>query len=220
MPPPFPIYGTDPTRFTVELVYTVLIATICFVIYARTSNLYQLSKNKGIQSFRNAFVLFGMAFLVKFIAAVYMISSDTPFRQLREVFHVLIAATTYLSTMAIMYLTHSMTWKKVRHPHFLIAANIVSIILAVMALVLRAPNIIGIAQLVLFIVAVAVGFSAQRKHNVTSLKVLYFLLLLLWLFNMLLLGPQRFPFEIKVALYALSLIVFSIIYHKVSKWAR
>ena len=68
-----PIHFFDPTRFAVEIIYTLLIVVLCFLVYFRTKNIFDLTKHRGIQYFRNAFLFFGLAYSARLLIHLIMI---------------------------------------------------------------------------------------------------------------------------------------------------
>ena len=132
----------DPVRFSTELVYTVIIVLLCFIIYFKTKDMYELTKYKGIQYFRNAFLFFGFAYIVRFLFHMVKLSNITfdLFIPMREIGPFLLVFTTYFSTMAIFYLFYSAIWKKIKTKHFYAVSNVVAIFLALGALFYRTPQ--------------------------------------------------------------------------------
>ena len=68
-------------------------------------------------------------------------------------------------------------------------------------------------------------FSLGKKHKkgkkILPMRAVYLLISIFWLINLFVLGPRRFlPFELKLALQIISVIVFFIIYYKVAKWVK
>ena len=75
-------------------------------------------------------------------------------------------------------------------------------------------------QLVLMICAVILSFAKKTK-KLSNVRTLYVLILIFWLFNLFTIGHRRLlPFEVKVIFQLISIIVFLIIHHKVSKWTK
>lgn len=213
----------SPAMFISELVYTIIIVVFCFLIYFRTKHIYDLTKYKGIGYFRNTFMLFGIAYLARFLFQVLALSNRTlelfiPFRMFGP-FSLVI--TSYLSTIAIFYLVYSTIWKRIKFNHFLLFSNLIAILLSIIAILNRSPELISLSQLALLIFAVILSLFRQKSKKFSQIKVLYILILIFWLFNFFVTGPRRFiPFEIKSTFQIISLVVFFIIHHKVTKWIR
>jgi len=226
--PPFHQFF-DPVRFSTELVYTTIILVLCFVIYFKTKDMYELTKYKGIHYFRNAFLFFGFAYLIRFFLHLMMISRMTFdfFIPMREINPILIAGTGYLSTMAIFYLVYSTVWKKIKANHFLVYSNIIAVLISFISFAYRSHFILISLQLILLLAAVILSFRNHSQHKKTShIKTLYILILIFWLVNLFLIGPGMggrrsfLLFEVQMTLQVLSLAVFFTIYYKVSKWVK
>jgi len=224
MPPPMPMHLFNPLRFSVELFYTLLIMFLCFFIYYKTKELYSLTDHKGIYYFRIAFLLLGLTHLPRFIFFLLKVSTFTqgfmiPFRSFG---HIFLVATFYLSTLALLYLIYSSYWKKLNPKYFIIFSNLFALILAVSSFFYRSPLIIGFAQLILFVVAFFIFlFGFRKKKRFSKTTVLYLFVLIFWLLSLFILVPNwLIPWGFDFVLYIVSLIVFLIIYRKVSKWTK
>jgi hypothetical protein len=130
--------------------------------------------------------------------------------------------TGYLSTMAIFFLILSTLWKKTRDKPLLFIAQLFAIIIVVMVAVSRTPNILGIAQLILLVFAIIISyFSYKNSKKHSQLFIIYLLLFFIWIFNIFVLEPGRqTPFELRMISPIISIILFAIIYFKVSKWTK
>ncbi len=62
-----PFHLIDPTMLAVELGYTLIVVFICFIIYFKTREIYDLTKYEGIEYFRNTFLFFGLAYIFRFL---------------------------------------------------------------------------------------------------------------------------------------------------------
>ncbi|MFH1324723.1 MAG: hypothetical protein ABIH64_05730, partial [Nanoarchaeota archaeon] len=219
----------NPTVFASETIYTLVILIFCMLVYFKTKEIYDLSKHKGIQFFRYAFLFFGLAYASRIILYVMIFSESisfepirrgkTIFMQLLPVSNLVVA---YLSTLAILYLIYSTIWKKMDIEHFLIVSNIVALFVAVVAFVSRSPSIISIIQLVLLVVLII--FSTKKKEKdkkKTHARALYILIAIFWLLNLLVLNPvRRLPLQVLLFFQIASIGVFVAIYYKVHKWVK
>ena len=215
MPPPF----LDPTRFVIELGYTLVVVFLCFLIYFKTREMYSLTKHKGIYYFRNTFLFFGLAYIFRFVFDAIRISSKwldlyIPRDVMGPVFMLF---TAYLSTMAVLYLIYSTVWKRFSSKEFFVASNLMAIAIAVAAA--YSPPIFMITQVVLLIVAIIL--CCVLRKNFPRIFILYSLLFLFWIISLILVIPGRaLSFELRLALDVISIAVFVFIYHKVAKWTK
>ncbi len=216
---------TDPIGFSTELAYTFIVVVLCFLVYYKTREIYDLTGYKGIKYFRNAFLFFGLAYASRLFLYTLLISKIAfdfilPMRILFPISNLLVA---YLSTMALLYLAYSTLWKRINFEHFLHLSNIIALIVAGLAFVSRSPALVSMIQLLmlLFIIILILAKKHKKGKKILPMKAVYLLISLFWLINLFVLGPGRLiPFELKVTLQIISVLVFFIIYYKVTKWIK
>ncbi len=212
-------YGT---MFWEELVYSLIVLIFCSLIYIRTKEIYNLTRHKGIHYFRTAFLFLGFSYLGRFILHLIMASliAMDYFIPRGALFPITIVPVSYLSTMAILFLTYGMEWKKLKIKNFNFYANVISILVAFTTLILRSPIVLSLIQLplIIFILFISTKHYIQTKKKTS---VLYFFVGLLWLISLFLIGPRKLiPSEISLLLHIISISVFIIIYYKVAKWTK
>ncbi|MFC1768388.1 hypothetical protein ACFLZX_01365 [Nanoarchaeota archaeon] len=214
----------DPVMFGVEFAYSIFVVIICLLIYIKTKSVYELTKHKGIQYFRNAFLFFGLAYIARFMAHLFKITNITFefFIPMREIWPYVLMVTGYLSTIAIFYLIYSTIWEKIGHKQFLIFSNTIAIILAIIPVIFRSHLTLAVAQIILLLLAIVLNIIYHKKSSKHyQTKALYFLILIFWLFNLALIGPGRLiPHELKIIFQVISFALFLIIYYKVNKWIK
>ncbi|MCE8423159.1 MAG: hypothetical protein J5U19_01025 [Candidatus Methanoperedens sp.] len=219
-----PYHLIDPTRLLVELSYTLIVVFICFSIYYKTREIYDLTKYEGIKYFRITFLFFGLAFLFRFLSVFVMLMGMTFDIDIsRYIFRIFpLVFNGYFSTMGILSLTYSMIWKELQIKHVLILSNAVAIIISGITFFSRSSDLLIEAQAVLLIFTIIMAiYIYSRSRKISQLFILYFLFFLFWIVNLLALGPRRFiPFEIHTILEIISIAVIGIIYQKVSRWTK
>lgn len=209
----------DPVLLSTELVYTFLIVFFCFYVYYKTKEMYELTNYRGIAYFRNSFLFFGFAYLTRFISFLFQISLFTFDLYLPRYFFMpfMMTLTAYLSTIAIFYLAYSTSWKNISYKNFLIYSNIIAFFIVVISFLFRSSFVIALAQIPLLIITL---INSSKNHK-NSTKSLYFLITLFWLINMFLLRPNWFlPFELRLLMYAIPIIVFVLLLQKLNKWIK
>ena len=226
LPPPLFI----PPDFGIELIYTVTIMVLCFLVYYKTKEVYELTKHKGVQFFRYSFIFFGLAYASRLFLYVIMVGDVLLFEpfvhphrmSLMPASNLVLA---YFSTMAIFYLVYSTIWKKYSTEHFLTISNIVALFIAVIAFISRSPLIVSLTQLILLLIVIIVNI--KNHHNGKSKKrkpmyALYYLIATFWLVSLFAISvPKMFlPFGVKWALQIISLAVFATLYYKIVKWVK
>lgn len=214
----------NPVWVGVELVYSLIILVLCFLVFYKTKEMYDLTKHKGIRFFRYAFMFFGLAYAFRLLLFFIIIVNTTVCdfcshtKILIPVSHFIVA---YFSTMAIMYLVYSTIWKKISLKHFLTFSNIVALLIAFIAFVFRSPIMLSLIQFLLLVCSSVIITKNNKINKRINTKILYYLIFVFWLLSLIILQLRRLlPFEIKVIFQIMSIGVFVVIYHKVTKWAK
>ena len=205
-----------------EILYTFVIVMICTLIYLRTKEIYSLTKHEGIKYFRNGFLFFGLAYISRII--LYLVSLTFwafEFFIPGYLYHpIAMIAVSYLSTMALFYITYSIVWKKIRYKHFVLFANLLAFLISVLAFISRSPLIIGLVQLILLVSIIIFSIFMHNKSKSHS-KLLYLLIAIFWLLNLLATGSSGVLFfQINLIFQLLSLGVFFIIFYKVMRFTK
>lgn len=222
--PPF-MHGFDPVMLIIESVYTLLVVLLCLLIYFKTKESYDLTKHKGIMYFRDAFLFFGLSYLMRLI---FSLTRFYLFEQRgtggNPIFPVFLLLMGYFSTIAIFYLFFSSLWKKLGKTHFVIIAHIIALILSVISFITRSQDIFAYLQTALLVIITAIVFLSRQVKKISQIKILYGLILLFWLVNIWILMPRWalgiYSFEIKVVLQTISIVIFGLLYYKVAKWLK
>lgn len=214
----------DPLIFGTELVFTIIAVVFCFLIYSRTRESYVLTKHKGIKYFRDAFLFFGLSYLLRFLFSLLLLSGATfDFILPRGMFaFFFILPLGYFSTIGIFYLIFSSIWKRFNNKIMLIFGHSTAIVLSLISFITRSHLMLIGLQCALLLLVVLLSFMAHRgEKKISQIKILYLLVSALWLINLLVIDQKRpFPLEMEIFFQVVSLIVFVIIYYRISKWAR
>ncbi|NMG83750.1 MAG: hypothetical protein GIS02_06070 [Methanosarcinales archaeon] len=220
-----PFHLIDPTRLAVELAYTLIVVFLCFTIYYKTREIYDLTRHEGINYFRLTFLFFGFAYISRFISILLklmVITFDIDFpRHIFGIFPLVFIG--YFSTMAILSLTYSILWKKLQIKHSFLIFNVIALLISGIAFISRSSFILTLSQAVLLIFTsiIIVYYIISKSGKISRLYILYILFFLFWMVNIIALGPRRFiPFEVQTVFQIISVVVIGIIYHRVTKWTR
>ena len=215
----------NPLYIGAEMLYTLLIVIFCSLIYFSTREIYNLTKHKGIQFFRYAFMFFGLAYASRLLLFLMIFGTDNMFGFSMKRIAIMPASNlivAFLSTMAILYLAYSTLWKKINSEHFLTFANLIALFIGVIAFVSHSTLFLSLIQLILIIITGALIFKnhkPEKKHYGT--KALYLVIFGFWFISLLVLQSRNFmPFEFKLVLQLISVAAFMYIYLKVSKWIK
>lgn len=216
----------NPLMFIPEITYTLIVFIICLLIYLKTKEAYNLTKHKGIMYFRDAFLLFGIAYLIRFLFEIIQFSTMTFFDAFiprRFIFPIVLLIMGYLSSIGILYLVFSTIWKKINNKVMIIIGHIIALTLSIIVFLTQSHTLMLYLQIILLLIAVVTSmFSHQKKKKwFSQAKVLYLLIFIFWIMNMWIISPRwMFAPEIKSTLQIISLTVFIIIYYKVVKWLK
>ncbi|PLW79757.1 hypothetical protein C0585_06005 [Candidatus Woesearchaeota archaeon] len=210
----------DPTIFYVELIYSAIIIILSLLIFFRTKEIYDLTKHKGIGFFRNTFLFFGLAYFFRFMITAFDISRMTFDFHIRKLFlmPIVLVVVSYLSTMAILSLIFSTTWKNLKM-RFIIVANIIAAMLSLVVFFTRSSIVLIWCQTILLIIAIFLSYKKHRKSKrFSSLFLIYVLLFAFWILNMAVISPQKpIPIEFRILQNIISVGIFSFIFYKVKK---
>ncbi len=224
--PPMPVpHFLDPMGFSTDLVFTLLAVLFCFLIYAKTRETYRLTQHKGIGYFRDAFLFFGLSYVLRFMFGITMLSGIAfdlvPPRAMFMPFMLSMPLLLgYFSTIGIFYLIFSTIWKKFDNRDMLFVGHSAAIALSIVAFITDSTLILLCLQCALLGAAVTLKFVMHKKgEKMSQTKLLYLLVALLWFINLLMMDTRRpFPLGIEIFFQLISLAVFVVIYFKISKW--
>lgn len=214
-PPPHIIF--NPYMIIVELVFLAIVMVLCLLIFFKTREIYELTRKKTIFFFRNTFLFFSVAFLIRFILILFILTDILP--RERWYHFIVLMFMAYLSTMAIVSLLFSIIWKRIKFKFIYIIINIVVLFISVLIFFTRSFELLLFTQLILFATAIIMAILKFNKKG--GLLTLYILLFLSWIINMYMTNNPRLMEPLfKVPLYLLSIILLGIIYYKVHKWIK
>ena len=207
----------NPTLFTFEIVFTAIIIILCLYIYFRTSEISSLSKHKGIYYFRLTFLFLGLAYLFRLLLMSLSFSiSRGPDRFYGMQFGLVFVG--FLSTLALIFLFYSTSWKYIKRYRSLIAV-VIAVLISVLAYLTQEPIILVMAQAALLIIAALLSMATHKKNKKFSkLITIYLLMMIFWIVGLIPLSTRRLlPYELVPAFHVISFAVFLIIFFKVQK---
>ena len=219
LPPPGARPHHPPPFAALEIAYAAVIIIACAIILFRTRRLYDVSKHKGIRHFSMAFFFFGLSYLFRFVPLLLR-SADIHLGQGRLFFEAGIVLFGYTSSMAILSMLRSVTWKRLERgilarswPYHALA-----IVLSGLAVLLHSMTVLLLGEVLLLILLIVLSFlfHRQERHKRSSATYYTYLLLsLFWTLNILIIVIPPFLPLPKVMLYILSTGLFLIILYRV-----
>ena len=217
-------YIIGPVFFISELIFTVVAFVFCFLIYLKTRESYELTKYQGIRYFRSAFLFFGLSYVTRFLFSLVRVSTIAfNFILPRSIFiHFFMLPMAYFSTIGIVYLIFSSIWKKFNRENLLVVGHSFAILLSIASFITMSHLILLYLQSALLVLGVILSFIILKGgKRVSQIKILYLLVSALWLINLWVIGRRRpFSLEIEIFFQLVSLIVFIVIYHRITKWIK
>ena len=214
----------DPFLFGTEILFTIIAVISCFLIYFKTRESYELTKHEGIKYFRGAFLFFGLSYVLRFLFMLALLSRIAfdfilPRSMLAPLF---ILPLGYFSTIGIFYLIFSTVWKRFKGKSLLIFGHSTAIFLSAISFFTRSHVILLFFQSALLLIGIVLSaVMHKRERKVSQIRVLYLLVSALWLINLWIVDrPRPFSFEMDIFFELVSLAVFIVIYHKISKWVK
>jgi hypothetical protein len=213
----------SPWIFGIELAFALATLLLCLLVYFKTREIYSLTKHEGIRYFRDAFLFFGLSYLLRFLFELSRFSMtffdlDISREVVGPIFIFLLG---YFSTMAILYLIFTSLWKRLSGKNFLIAGHVVAVILSVVTFLTRSHILLVILQALLLVTALILGLISKNvKKKISKTKILYVLIFALWLINLFVLERRRLPFDISLLFEIISLAVLVALYYRITKWIK
>lgn len=220
----------EPAIIITEIAFTLIATILCFLIFFKTKESYNLTKHDGIRYFRDAFLLFGISYILRFILELIFISGVAfDFIIPREMFGPLfILGVGYVSTVGLWYLIFSSIWKSFSRKSLMIVGHSTALVLSLISFFLHSHLIILYVQFILLIIGIVLIFTTGTKNKkLSQTKILYILTAFLWLINLFVIdknGPHRmfgaWGIWIDTFFQIISIIVLFIIYHKILHWLK
>jgi len=181
-------------REILKPIYGLLIGLICFIIVLRVDKIFRLSLHQGIRYFRNAFVFYGIAFLVRYILGALInfgyLSGDY--------FNLVTLVFKYFLIMAGFFLLQSLIWKRVEGPNIDCRSSLVNpriFIFYIMSFVIifldyfwKTHYFIFLSQIIIFTMASGVSlinyYNGKKEHGFLKFYFLAMILsLMAWILN-------------------------------------
>jgi len=172
--------------------YGFMICLICAIIFFRTDRLFKISSHQGIRYFRNAFLFFSLAFLIRYVMGSPLL---LPFAH-ENFFFIIKGALEFFFIMAGFFLLYSLIWKNIETPgsHFISSLfNPIILLFYLMTFLILAVDYIWqtyllmfLSQIIVFVIASAISFN-NYLNSPGGFPKFYFLAMILslttWILN-------------------------------------
>ena len=210
----------------IELIYSFVIIVCSLMIYYATKEMYELSSYKGIKYFRQAFLLFAVAYFFKSfikILLVYFGASRIIDINPRFMGPLTLFIFMFFGSLAVFYLVYSLMWKKWNGKSSIILGIFYVLSIAISFIIITTRQIEVFIGVSLFIFAIAIfGLyithkQSKGKKRKSNIEIIYTLLFVFWILNMIEVLVPSFLQLYQILLYLASLGVFLTILYKVLK---
>ena len=204
----------------IKIFYALTITLICAVIVLKTDRLFRLSLHTGIRYLRNAFLFYGIGFIIRY------------FLILQDYQYITTIIFKYFFIMAGFFLLYSLLWKKIegpKSPYHSSLFNTKIFLFYVMSFVIVALDylwqtnyLMFYSQIILFSLASIISYINYRKNgrHHKFLKF-YFIAMMLsltaWLLNALAVLLLNWNQGILIIIYLLNMIIFLLFLYGVIK---
>ncbi len=207
IPPLQPNFGT-------EIIYSIVVLTICLMIYFEVNKFFKLTEYKGISYFQNTFLFFAIAYFFRFLAKPVVRSLFS----IRMYFFntIILLVFIYASCVAVFYLVYSLVWKKFGVVNGEILIHLIAVVIALIVLLTGNVLFFIVVNIVLLIYALVVVFL-ERKNKKFKMYFIYLLLVIFSILNIIDILVPNFIFGLQLWIYIFSIVVFLILLYKVLK---
>jgi len=197
-----------------RLLYTFIIGLVCVIIVLKTNKLFKLSFHQGIRYFRNAFLFYGLAFIMRyFLGAFYVFDGG----QVQSV--VMNFVFEFFLIMAGFFLLSSLLWRKFESKDKSSLFNSKILLFYCLTLVIVFLDrlwgtylFMFISQIILFSYAAIISYVKSKDKKVGSFLRLYLTVILLnliaWIINFVVATFFNWHRGGVVGIYLLNIIIF------------
>ncbi len=178
-------------KWVLEVLYALTISIVCGIIVFKTDKFFRLSLHTGLRYFRNAFLFYGLAFLVRYVFGIFGDLDIDDIYITRVLFE-------YLLVMAGFFLFYSLVWRKFSSKgEYSSLLNVKIVIFHAMAILITVLDILWqtysfmfISQIIIFFSASIIAYVNYRKdRGKHKFPKFYFLAMLLslavWVLNLI-----------------------------------
>lgn len=145
-----------------KFVYTFIIAGICAIIVVKTDRLFGLSEHQGIRYLRNAFLFYGIGFIVRSLLEIKYFPTN--------LLHILFE---FFLIMAGFFLLYSLLWKRFKTPTessslfnpWILVFYLMALVIATIDNLWSTYVLMFFSQIILFTFASVIAFKNYIKKG-------------------------------------------------------
>lgn len=210
-----------------KIFYALIIGIVCFFIVLKTDRLFRISLHQGIRYFRNAFLFYGLAFIIRyFIGAQYFYGKNYSF--------IIKGAFEYLLIMAGFFLLYSLLWKKFEGSRSdysslfnsrIFLFYLMAFILVFLDYLWRTYYFMFFSQIILFLYASIISYLNYKKNGKKYRFLKFYFMAMMfslaaWLLNSIAALYLEWNQGVLMGVYLLNIIIFLLFLYGVVKVTR
>ncbi|MBR9704189.1 hypothetical protein GOV12_02165 [Candidatus Pacearchaeota archaeon] len=211
----------------IKILYGLVIGIICLIIVLKTHKLYHFSGHEGIRYFRNAFLFYGLAFVIRYIFGGIV---EIGYIEVNYISLIRILFEFFL-VMGGFFLLYSLLWKKLETAKDNLSSLIslrsfvfygMAFIIAVIDFIWQVHYFLFLSQMILFLVLSIMSYTNYRRDKGKNVfPKFYFVAMVFSLIAWILNGIAGFYFNwsraVLIEVYVLNIIVFLLFLYGVIK---
>jgi len=208
----------------IKIVYALIIVIICAMIVIKTDRLFRLSLHQGIRYFRNAFLFYGLAFLIRHIVLISFAGIVNYYSITKILFE-------FLMIMAGFFLFYSLLWKRFEvvdsnysssllNP-IIILFYILAFIISILDYLWNSFIFMFFSQIVLFEIISIISYLNYSKGKEINFLKFYFIAMILsfsaWILNAIVAFYLDWNKGVLMGIYIINIIVFLLFLYGIIK---
>jgi hypothetical protein len=164
---------------SVEVFLFLFLTLVCFFIYYKTKEIYELTSHRGIGYFRFGFLFFGLSSLVLFVMSI-LGAFNFEFRFFLRFIII-------FQLVGVLYLLFSLFYKKLKYEWMI---YIFTLFVLIFSLFFRSKFFLGILIFMIFLIIGVVSiynyiYKKKSSKISSNIYLIYSLLFFLWVFRFL-----------------------------------
>lgn len=202
----------------IKIGYGIIIGIICLIIVLKTHKLYHFSQHEGIRYFRNAFLFYGIAFIIRYIlGGITILGYIDP-----DYFLIIRILFEFFLVMGGFFLLYSLLWRRLQTPRMNLSSllslrsfifYIMAFSIAILDYLWKVYYFLFFSQVILFAFLSIISYINYRKDKGKHMFPKFYFIamvftLIAWLLNAI--APLYFNWNnlVLIEIYALNILVF------------
>lgn len=175
-------FELNPLIISLELISLLIIILVCFLIFIKTREIYNLSGHRGIGFFRTGFFFFGIGAIINLMHIIFIFFKIH--RELGFNMKIIFIFASIFTLIGLLYLLFSLFSKKIKNDYF---SYIFIPIIFLIFLFIKDRYLISLIHIILTIIIIGIIFYLRYKNNnkkfISKIFLIYILLFIFWFLN-------------------------------------